>query len=395
MDAIIADLTIGETYFFRDREQFDAIRDVVIPEILERKQSSKRLRIWSAGCANGSEPYSLAILLARELGHRLDGWHVSIFATDINRQSLAEAQAGRFQEWALRSTLDTVRQECFAAEGRGWVIHPEYKEWITFEHMNLVEHQFPTPRQPVSHFDLILCRNVMIYFAPDVIHRLIRQFHESLTDGGWFVAGVAEHNMQTFSCFDTVGVTGATVYRKSKEAFPKTGTSKAAEPPGLLTKAAAASLPQPILCARAARNEGFAPPEIRPPTIDELRRFADRGDWDSAIPCCNRLLAQDGLNPVVHFYHAMLLEQTGQGVGVKRSLRRAVYLDRNFLLAHYYLGLALAKGSQPRPAAHSLENVLKLAAGLRDEQAVEYGDGLTVAGLKQLAKMHLQNLGVS
>lgn len=377
LDTLIADLTIGETYFFRDREQFDAIRDVVIPEILDRKQSSKRLRIWSAGCANGAEPYSLAITLARELGHRLDGWNVSIYATDINRQSLADAEAGRFQEWSLRSTSDAVKRECFSADGRAWSIHPEYQEWTTFSHMNLVNTEFPSPLHWASHFDLILCRNVMIYFAPDVIRRLIRQFHESLTDGGWFVAGAAEHNIETFRCFDTVSATGATVYRKCKEAPPKPST-----PP---------SLPERAPIAAAAQ----APQERKPPTIEELRRLADRGDWDNAVPHCKRLLALDALNPVVHFYHALLLEHMGLNAEAERSLRQAIYLDRNFLLAHYHLGLALAKGVQPRLAARSFENVLRFSGNTRDQQTLENGDGLTVAGLKQMAKIHLQNLGVS
>jgi chemotaxis protein methyltransferase CheR len=271
LDALIADLTIGETYFFRDREQFDAIRDVIIPEILDRKQSNKRLRIWSAGCANGAEPYSLAILLARELGHLLDGWDVSIFATDINRQSLAEAQAGRFQEWALRCTSAAVKRECFSTQGRVWAIHREYKEWTTFGHMNLVASEFPSPLHPVSPFDLILCRYVMIYFAPEVIRRLVRQFHESLTDGGWFVAGAAEHNMETFSCFNTVGAPGATVYRKSKGALPRAAMLELAEGLDLLGKTASPRLPERAVCAGAAHDQGFAPPELKPPTIDDLR----------------------------------------------------------------------------------------------------------------------------
>jgi chemotaxis protein methyltransferase CheR len=395
LDALIADLTIGETYFFRDREQFDAIRDVVIPEILDRKQSSKQLRIWSAGCANGAEPYSLAILLARELGHRLAGWDVSIFATDINRQSLADAQAGNFQEWALRSTSDAVKRNCFSIEGRHFAIHPEYKQWIKFSHMNLVENEFPAYHHAVSDFDLILCRNVMIYFAPEVIRRLIRQFHESLTDGGWFVVGAAEYSIESFSRFDTVGATGATVYRKSQKALPITAVSKVAEPLALFAEAAPPIRSKRVPCAAVAREQEFAAPELEPPTIDELRRFADRGDWENAVQHCHRLLAQDGLNPIVHFYHALLQEQMGLGTEAERSLRHAIYLDRNFLLAHYHLGLALAKGDQPHLAARSCENVLRLSAGMRDQDTLENGDGLTVAALKQMAKMLLQNSGVS
>jgi chemotaxis protein methyltransferase CheR len=127
--------------------------------------------------------------------------------------------------------------------------------------------------------------------------------------------------------------------------------------------------------------------------MDELRRLANRGDWENAVPHCDRLLAQDGLNPLVYFYHALLLEQLGLAAEAERSLRQAIYLDRNFLLAHYHLGLALAKANERGTAARCFENVLKLATGLRDEQAVEDGDGMTVAGLKQMAKTHLQKLG--
>src|SRR5260370_42715130 len=91
MELLIAQLTIGETYFFRDEEQFAAIRDIILPDILERKQSSRQLRIWSAGCATGAEPYSLAIMLAHELADRIAGWQVSIYATDLNRGYLAQA----------------------------------------------------------------------------------------------------------------------------------------------------------------------------------------------------------------------------------------------------------------------------------------------------------------
>ena len=116
---------------------------------------------------------------------------------------------------------------------------------------------------------------------------------------------------------------------------------------------------------------------------------------ENAVPHCNMLLAQDGLNPVVHFYHALLLEQMERRAEAERSLRQAIHLDRNFLLAHYHLGLALARGNQPRLAARSFENVVRLSGSTRDQQTVENGDGLTVAGLKQMAQMRLQNLGVS
>jgi chemotaxis protein methyltransferase CheR len=380
LNNLIGDLTIGETYFFRDRQQFDAIRDVVIPAILDRNQSNKRLRIWSAGCANGAEPYSLAILLARELGHRLAGWDISILATDINRQSLADAREGRFQSWALRATPEAIKGECFSVEGSSWKIHEEYKKWVTFSPLNLADSSFRFPSRNTPPFDLILCRNVMIYFAPDAIHRLIRQFHQQLDEGGWFVAGAAEHSMNAFDCFDSVSVPGATVYRKAGHAKAEPAILRAAEP---IPARAEAAPPRPP----------DSPVAVAPDPIDELRRLADRGDWEKALACGSRLLALDGMNPVVHFYHALVLVSLSRTADAERSLRQAIYLDRNFLLAHYHLGITLAKGNQAGSAARSFRNVLRLAGSAADGQNLENGGGLTVAGLKAMAETHLRNLG--
>ena len=102
LDGLITELTIGETFFFRHKEIFDALRDVVLPDVLRRNQQSRRLRIWSAGCSTGAEPYSVSILLKRELGKELAGWEVHIVGTDINRDFLARAREGRFDDWAER-----------------------------------------------------------------------------------------------------------------------------------------------------------------------------------------------------------------------------------------------------------------------------------------------------
>src|SRR5882724_4737461 len=188
-DQLIAEITIGETYFFRHREHFDALRDVVLPDLILRKQASRSLRIWCAGCADGPEPYSLAILLQREMAHQFRGWNVTILGTDINRQSLARAREGCFEDWALRSISEDVKHACFLREGKLWRIAPEYKQDVSFQYHNLVEHQVPSLLNNLSAFDLIVCRNVMIYFGPDLMRRMIQQFHASLISGAWLLVG--------------------------------------------------------------------------------------------------------------------------------------------------------------------------------------------------------------
>src|SRR6202023_2954062 len=125
LDSLIEEVTIGETYFFRHREHFDALRDLVFPDLIARNRANRRLRLWCAGCADGPEPYSLAILLKRDMARRLTGWEVTILGTDINRRCLARARDGKFEPWALRSTPEDLKRNCFRNEGRFWSLAPE------------------------------------------------------------------------------------------------------------------------------------------------------------------------------------------------------------------------------------------------------------------------------
>jgi chemotaxis protein methyltransferase CheR len=385
MDVLIARLTIGETYFFRDEAQFAAIQTIILPDILERNKSSKQLRIWSAGCATGAEPYSLAILLARDFADRIAGWQLSIQGTDLNREYLAQAAEGKFREWAFRPPSDEVQRECFTKEGLDWTIHPRYKQWTSFHYMNLVASGLPTLWPDGSLFDLILCRNVMIYFSPEVNHRLIGQLHKSLGDGGWLVVGAAEHGVDSYQGFRGLEVARARIYQKLPLASGRPEAPPAEPLPAELRPVELAPVEPP---PPAFRTETTAriPPQ---PDVEGLRQLADRGDWRGAAEYGRTLLSQDGLNPQIYFYQALIFESLGKAPEAERWLRQAIYLDRNFALAHYQLGLALERGRNMPAAARSFGNVLKVLADTPDDAMLTAGSGVTATGLKELARTHL------
>jgi len=377
MDFLIADLTVGETYFFRDEDQFAAIRDVALADILERKQSTRQLRIWSAGCATGAEAYSLAIMLADDLAGRIAGWDIRIYATDLNRDVLARAADGKFRAWALRSTPEHIKSKCFSREGHIWTIRNRYRQWISFHQMNLVERQFSEQFAAVStEFDLILCRNVMIYFAPEMSRLLIERFHQRLGNGGWLGVGASEYNLGIFESFRTVKTRGAMLLQKIALpcALAEVPPERRAEPPISAVRA-----DQP-------RNE---------PGLEDLRKLADRGEWQRAAEYGLLLAARDRLNPSIHFYQALVFDNLGNPVETERSLRQAIYLDRNFALAHYHLGLALKRDRRTDAAANSFGNVVKVLTGIPGHMIVRAGSGITAAELKKLARMHLEGSGSS
>jgi len=406
-DAVIAELTIGETYFFRHREQFEAIRDILIPDVIGRKKDSKRLRIWSAGCATGAEAYSIAILLKEELSHQLAGWDVSILGTDINREFLALAAAGKYEEWAFRSCPEDLKRRCFSPSAKSWVIAPEFKKCVSFQHHNLVKHAFPSLLHNLAAFDLILCRNVMIYFSAEIIRKLVGQFERSLVEGGWLLVGHSEPNVEFFQSFRTLNRPGATLYQRIGE--PEGGALSAAislQPKrpstslekGLPTWRATSPSPKVDFEKRTAisavtpTRAKLEQVEAIKPELASIRRLANQGRWDTAARSCEELLQREKLNAVAQFYYALVLEQIGQHAETERSLRRAIYLDRNFILAHYCLGLCLQKKGDATGAARCFRNVLKLLSPLEPSHLFVEGDGVTASELSEITTMHLEAL---
>jgi chemotaxis protein methyltransferase CheR len=409
---LIGQLTIGETFFFRHSEQFDALRDVVLPELIERNQATRTLRIWSAGCATGAEPYSLAILLKTHFADRIAGWQVQILGTDINQNFLAKAARGQFEEWALRTTPDDVRRRWFSQSGRSWTLLPDFREWVTFQYHNLVEHPYPSIVHGIVALDLILCRNVLIYFDWTVIRQIIGQFHECLVDGGWLAVGHAESNPEVFRDFRTVNVPSATLYQR-------TGVATSSPLPVPAPPAAAPWQPATVFQPWPFQPGPFQQPGSfqqpwSPPTLPAVpvplfpgpapqpapeleglalvRRLADEGKWEDAARGCERLLAEDQLNPVAYFYQALVMDQMGRSSDAERAIRRALYLDRSFVFAHYHLARLLEKAGNGDAATQSLNNVRGLLARMHRNEPIAHADGITAEELGHLAHMHLDLL---
>ncbi len=386
MHQLVGELTIGETYFFRQREHFDLMRERILPDLLDRNQSTKRLRIWSAGCATGPEPYSIALLLHREFQTRTQGWDVSILGTDINIEFLARAREARFGAWALRETSAETKAACFIQSGRDWVLRPEYRKGVTFEYHNLASEVSPAADD--EPFDLILCRNVIIYFSPERMRNVIDNFYRFLNIGGWLIVGHAEPNIEMFHTFETVSELNATGYRKNSET-----AAEAASPPfdwqAFEDKFAART---PVLAIRTNARPPL--PEPPAPSVEDARLLADSGNWEAATEVTRKLLETDGLNGPAYFMLGLIQEHAGATEEACAAFRRAIYLDRGFALAHYHLGASLKGSREWEMARKAFRNVLQILDGNRGEEPVPHGDGITTGELCELARMHLDLVGL-
>jgi chemotaxis protein methyltransferase CheR len=396
LDALVAELTIGETYFFRYKEQFEALRDLVLPEVIERNRERRSIRIWSAGCATGPEPYTVAIILKQRFGHLIEDWDVTVLGTDINRKFLAHARDGVYDDWAFRATPEAVRNACFERVGKRWRINPEYRSWVKFRYHNLVDDPFPSLAQGIYDVDVILCRNVVIYFTTETFRRIIGRFRESLADEGWLVVGHSELNNELFKAFRPVEAPGAVLYRKTEAAAepPADPVDLFAAPPAPPPSLAAllAESPKPALIEPVFPEDAAAAPAVATgdSAMIELRRLADQGVWVEVARLARRLLLQEPLDALLHVYNGLALEHARDVAAAIEAMRRAVYLDRGLALAHYHLGRLLREQGDRPGAARSFRNSLRLIEPAAPDAVVPGTEDMAAAELMGLLRLQIE-----
>ena len=182
-------ITINETSFFRNGAQLDIFEQRVLPRLLEARSANKRLRIWSAACSSGEEPFTLAMLVHRTLGVRLADWRIEILGTDISEKALATAQSGVYNEYAMRSTPKLVRDRYFVEEGRNHRVNDDIRQMVSFEVLNLKD-RMAAKRH--GTWDIIFCRNVLIYFDENMKGSVVKMFENQLADDGVLFIGHSE-----------------------------------------------------------------------------------------------------------------------------------------------------------------------------------------------------------
>lgn len=216
LQVLAAHLTIGETYFFRERNTFDVLRYQILPELIRsRRGRDQRLRIWSAACCTGEEAYSLAILL-RQLLPDPNEWQLKILATDVNGQFLRKAVAGSYREGAFREVGPGFKETYFRKTGEGsYVLIPEIREMVTFAHLNLVEDVYPSFATDTNAMDVILCRNVLSYFPQEQVLSVADKLHRSVVEGGWLAVSPSEASRPNFPKFVARNYPGVILYQKS------------------------------------------------------------------------------------------------------------------------------------------------------------------------------------
>lgn len=210
---IVDVLTVNETYFFREMNQLKTLRDEILPELKNRNRDVRKIRIWSAGCSTGEEPYTIAMIIL-EQGYFF-GWDIEILGSDINQRVLHHARKGVYRKNSFRTTEDYYIQKYFVQEDGQYRINDSVKQLVSFSCLNLLD---PVKVKFVGNMDVILCRNVLIYFDQEARKKVIKSFHERLVDNGYLLLGHAESLMNISTAFTLKHFKNDMAYQKPLKA---------------------------------------------------------------------------------------------------------------------------------------------------------------------------------
>lgn len=214
-------LTTGESYFFRDKGQINLLSSRILPEIIAaknhqtntQKNQKRRLRIWSAGCSTGEEPYSLAILL-HEILPDWEDWEILILGTDINQKAIEQAQEGIYSSWSFRLVENHLQMRYFHQQQTEWKIDEKIRKMVTFNYGNLLKDDYPNDRSIIYSMDLIICRNVFVYFDPKAISIVLKKFYNTLVPGGYLLTGHTELYNQELGRFQVNVFPESVIYKR-------------------------------------------------------------------------------------------------------------------------------------------------------------------------------------
>lgn len=430
LDVLATHLTIGETYFFREKATFKALAAEVLPQLIDvRRKRQRRLRIWSAACCTGEEAYSIAILLRQVLPDLAD-WFVTIMATDINARFLQKAAAGVYGEWSFRETPTSWKDRYFTRTDDGcYAILPEIKKQVTFTQLNLVRDVVPSLVAETNAMDLIFCRNVLMYFSPAQTQKVVHNLYRALVPDGWLVVSPSETSQTVFARFVSVNRPGVILYQKShaqgdREQSWSLSVASAGSTaiPAVFAPLSPADPPTPSLSTTFETDPSLGP-LLRITAQQELhaiaetlyncgeyaeavetllsscdasalsnskqisiltRALANQGKLTEALAWDDRWIAADKLDPAGHYLRAVILQELGESQLVRRSLQTVLYLDPGFVLAHFALGnLARRKGMTAEANRH-FANASALLGDYQAADVLPESDGLTAGRLGEI-----------
>jgi chemotaxis protein methyltransferase CheR len=432
ISALARELTIGETYFFRNHEQFDALGDTLLMQRQCARGRERVLRLLSAGCSSGEEAYSMAIVGCEAISD--PSWKVAIRAADINVLALEKARCARYSHWALRETSKEIRERWFSPDGRDVVLDASARSMVTFEEANLASDDSDL-WQPAA-YDVVFCRNVLMYFEPRQMRAVIARIARALVPGGFLFLGHAETLRGVSEDFVLCNSVGAFYYRlrgddrRKTVYFDRRAPRMSVNPPAaqdagwfdaicLASERVAALLPMPEAASLPAQSQ--EPSFDQGPILDLFRKeqFAEAlkclraaakseepnvllleaallvhcGELRAGESAASRLLLIDAANAGAHYVLALCFEHDGFVARAAEHHRTAARLDPTFAMPRLHLALLARREGDAAGAGPEFTQALALLKSEEPRRLLLFGGGFSRSALVALCESALKDCG--
>ena len=429
--ALAREVTVAETYFFRNGDQFRALAERVLPERMQLERPGRTLSLLSAGCASGEEAYSLAIT-AREAVPD-PAWDIRIRAVDLNPAGLEKAARGRYSAWALRDTPPAEQRRWFRPDGADMILDDKIRRAVRFEARNLAAED-PELWCPGA-YDVVFCRNVLMYFTPERMEAVIGRIAQALAPGGFLFLGHAETLRGVSDDFHLCHTHETFYYQRKDGAQPvvrrppvPAGVDRAVATiveydgawvdaictaservatlvPGSDVRAAPAPrlgsgpgfdllrherFAEALSHVQARPSERVADPDV---LLLEAMLLTHGGQLAAAEIACRSLLAIDELNAGAHYVLALCREHSGDGAAAAEHDRVAAYLDPGFAMPRLHLGLMARRVGDREAARRELTQALFLLEREDAARLLLFGGGFNRDALVALCDLALRESG--
>jgi chemotaxis protein methyltransferase CheR len=430
IESLAGHLIIGETYFFREQQAYEILENHILPDLIDRRHNNgKTIRIWSAGCATGEEPYSIAISVRKVLQPDND-WNVTILGTDLNPRFLRRAEKGVYSNWSFRGTDAWFKKRYFEdAENGRLRLDRQIKKMVDYRYLNLVKDVFPSLSNNTNAMDVIFIRNVLMYFKQEIQKTVIEKLYHCLSPGGYLITGQTETSYTLFSDFSSVNYPNAIIYRKDHIPVNKVYAVPRFQPEPSPKRRPFKTWPvlkhQPIKTAPAPSSSeqrksasfsagdglkvsGYDDAAVLfekdryPEALETItgyvatypdepgchilaaRIYANLGNLQQALAMCERAISLDRTEPAFHYFKATILQETGETDKAIRELTTTLYLDQDHVLGHFTLGNLMHTAGKQKQALKHFRNTTELLSGYERDTVLDDADGLTAGRLLEI-----------
>lgn len=392
---LLVQISNNETSFFRNVPQFKALSDIIFPAIRKQKEldGNMEINVWCAGCSTGDEPFSVAISLLEAIPS-IYLWTINVLATDIDVVALSDAKKGEYLKRSLRIMPEAFIKKYFTFRNDLYCVNPLVTDFVNFQEFNLAMPQYPRPQS--GHWDVILFRNVMIYFRDDFVHNVIKKMSSVISENGYLLLGHSETLQNKSDDFELMSFDNAFIYRKFKGKEKKPDVNKEKKSVDgtsfRMVKTLKDIESKKTIDSKSDKvKETVDEKDISKATLNKVKELIKANDYQDVIKILKDEVIQHPLDEEGHYFLGLSYFTENELVKAEKELKTTVYINSDHFMARFFLGKTYQHIENLDRAIIEFKNALKLLDS-SNQNKVEEIEGFSKEALKKMCVSFINRL---